>query len=224
MHQQATSDAAGPALAPGETSIDARWLAIFEDRYGIGSYRRLLALFGRPCVTFAEIAARFGVTRERVRQWHLQLLPDAPRGHARQRLCVVYNQKRLLLTDSLFRSFYQHARPYFAPGRIQLIPTRDGFRRRSVRLDGRTVAIMSARQHARLRQQPGHVAYILTRSSRLVDFVYYRLTQADYLLLPASAVPAERTTFLDIATSKYRRFKNTFEALPAEGIGPSSGV
>jgi hypothetical protein len=195
-------------------SADGRWVTAFEDRYGTGSLERLLALFARPCLTFADIAARFGVTRERVRQWHLQWLPDAPRGHDRRRLCVVHNQKRLLLNDPLFRSFYQHARPHFEPGRIQLIPTRGGFRRRAVRLDGLTVAIRSARRHARLKQEPGTVAYILTNSSRGVDFIYYRLTPADYLLLPRSAAPAERTTFLDTAASQYQRFKNTFAALP----------
>ncbi len=194
----------------------AHWLAIFEDRYGTGSYQRLLALFGRPCVTFAEIAARFDVTRERVRQWHRQLLPDAPRGHERQRLCVVHDQKRRLFEDPLFRSFYQHARRHVAPGRIQLVPTRGGFRRRTVRLDGLTVAIKSARRRAPLPPEPGVVEYILSNSNRLIDFIYYRLTPADYLLLPTSAVPAERTRFLDTATSKYRRFKNTFDAFPAE--------
>jgi hypothetical protein len=212
MQELTTSEAAAPVGSAVPASIDGRWLAIFEDRYGTGAHERLLALFGRPCVTFAEIATRYGVTRERVRQWHLQLLPDAPRGHDRRRLCLVHNQKRLLLEDPLFRSFYQHARPHVEPGRIQLIPTRDGFRRRTVRLDGLTVAIKNARQHAERRQEPGHVAYVLTSSSRLVDFIYYRLTPADYLLLPTSAVPAERTTFFDTPTSEYQRFKNTFEA------------
>jgi len=212
--EQTTSQAAGTAVLLEGASSDGRWLAIFEDRYGTGSHERLLALFGRPCVTFAEIATRYGVTRERVRQWHLQLLPDAPRGHERRRLCVVHNQKRLLLEDPLFRSFYQHARPHVEPGRIQLIPTRDGFRRHTVRLDGLTVAIKSARQHVGRHQEQGHVAYILTHSGPLVDFIYYRLTPVDYLLLPTSAVPAERTRFLDTAASEYRRFKNTFDAFP----------
>jgi hypothetical protein len=172
MQEQTTSKAEGTAVLPEGASGDGRWLAIFEDRYGTGAHERLLALFGRPCVTFAEIATRYGVTRERVRQWHLQLLPDAPRGHDRRRLCLVHNQKRLLLEDPLFRSFYQHARPHVEPGRIQLIPN----------------------------------------SSRLVDFIYYRLTPADYLLLPTSVVPAERTTFFDTPTSEYWRFKNTFGA------------
>ena len=65
------SDSSTPAF-------DSRWLAIFEDRYGSGSYERLLTFFDRPCVTYAQIAERYGVTRERVRQWHLQLRPSAP--------------------------------------------------------------------------------------------------------------------------------------------------
>ena len=43
--------------------IDRRWIELFEDRYGEGSYARLLGQFRKPCVTFAEIAAQFGVTR-----------------------------------------------------------------------------------------------------------------------------------------------------------------
>jgi len=203
--------------APG---IDSRWLAIFEDRYGPGSYERLLTLLDRPCVTYAEIAECYGVTRERVRQWHLQLRPGAPRGHGRQRLCLVYNQKRRLLEDPLFRSFYQHTRPHFPPGGIELIPTRDGFRRRMVKLGGWTVAIKSARRQSTPSEgEPARrAAYTLTNCSRPVDFVYYRLTPADYLLLPKTAVPAERTTFLDSPLSKYQRFKNTFGAFTLDAV------
>ena len=63
-------------------------------------------------ISFAEIATRYGVTRERVRQWHLQLLPGAPRGHQRRRLCIRQQQKRELLTDPVFRHFYRHARAH----------------------------------------------------------------------------------------------------------------
>jgi hypothetical protein len=192
--------------------MNEHWLTIFEDRYGTGAYGRLMAMFDRPCVTFAEIAGQFGVSRERVRQWHRQLLPDAPRGHARQRLCVVYHQKRRLLEDPLFRSFYQHARPHVEPGRITLIPTREGFRRRTVQLDGATVAIKNARRHAIPERELDMPAYILTSSHRQVDYIYYKLSPQDYLLVPRAALPAERTTFLDSPASKYQRFKNTFAA------------
>jgi hypothetical protein len=192
------------------SDMTAHSLAIFEDRYGTGSYERLMAMFDRPCVTFAEIAGHFGVSRERVRQWHRQLRPDAPRGHARQRVCVVYHQKRRLLEDSLFRSFYQHARPHVEPGRIALIPTREGFRRRVVRLDGATVVIRAARRHPRPEGSAEMPAYVLTSSRSGADFVYYKLSPDEYLLVPASELPAERTTFFDTPGSRYQRFKNNF--------------
>jgi hypothetical protein len=190
-------------------------MTIFEDRYGHGSYERLMGMFDRPCMTFAEIAGHFGVSRERVRQWHRQLLPDAPRGHARKRLCVVYHQKRRLLEDPLFRSFYEHARPHVEAGRIALIPTREGFRRRAVRLDGATVALKKARQYAVPAREDDVPAFILTNCHRQVDYIYYKLSPDEYLLVPANALPAERTTFLDTPASKYQRFRNTFAAVSA---------
>ena len=192
-----------------------RWLQIFEERYGPGAHQRLIALFERPCVTFAEIAQKFGVTRERVRQWHVQLLPDAPRGHARQRLCVASRQKRQLLDDPLFRSFYRHARPHVPAGRIALIRTRDGYRRRIVRLDAKVVAIKRARQHQGLTGSE-RAAYILMNSYQNVDYIYYWLAADDYLLLPKTALPGDRTTFLDSPGSKYQRFRKTFSALTVE--------
>jgi hypothetical protein len=177
--------------------VVTHWMTIFEDRYGYGSYERLLGMFDRPCMTFAEIAGHFGVSRERVRQWHRELRPDAPRGHARKRLCVVYHQKRRLLEDPLFRSFYEHARPHVEPGRIALIPTREGFRRRAVQLDGATVALKRARQSAVPAREDGMRSYILTNCHRQVDYIYYRLSPDEYLLVPTRALPADRTTFLD---------------------------
>ena len=198
------------------TPMTEHWMSLFEDRYGAGAYARLMEMFDRPCVTFAEIAGQFGVSRERVRQWHRQLLPDAPRGHARKRLCVVYHQKRRLLEDPLFRSFYEHARPHVEPGRITLIPTREGFRRRAVRLDGATVALKKALRQADPAREHDVPAFILTNCHRQVDYIYYRLSPEEYLLVPANALPAERTTFLDTPASKYQRFRNTFAAVSAD--------
>ena len=45
--------------------VDTRWRVVFEDRDGADGLERLLKMFSQPCVTFAEIAERFGVTRER---------------------------------------------------------------------------------------------------------------------------------------------------------------
>jgi hypothetical protein len=207
-----TSALAAPA-------VETRWLAIFEDRYGAGSYERLLTFFQRPCVTYAQIGAHYGVTRERVRQWHVEMLPGAPRGHERQRLCVVYHQKKRLLEDPLFRSFYQHARDHFPAGGIELIPTRAGFRRRLAKLGRWTVALKSARrQSPHGRRRHGKTAYTLTNCSRPVDFVYYQLSATDYLLVPRSAIPLERTTFLDTPVSKYQRYRNNFGVCGLESI------
>jgi hypothetical protein len=74
---------AARAAAPAEFGS----IGLFEDRYGLGAHARLLTLFQQPCVTFAEIADRFGVTRECVRQWYARVLPTGPTGHERQRLC-----------------------------------------------------------------------------------------------------------------------------------------
>ncbi len=90
---------------------------------------------------------------------------------------------------------------------------RDGFRRRLAKLAGATVALKSARrQSASAGTATGRAAYTLTNCSRPVDFVYYQLEATDYLVVPRSAIPPERTTFLDSPLSKYQRFKNTFAA------------
>jgi hypothetical protein len=196
----------------GATARDARWLAIFEDRHGEGSYERLLEQLRQPCLTFAAIASQFGVTRERVRQWHAQLLPDAPSGHERQRLCGLHNQKRRLLAEPMFRSFYRHARPHFAAGRIELIKALDGYRSRSVRIDDRLVAIRDASGSATVRSRSKAVTYRLTRCRWAADFVYYRLGDSDYLFVPAHLVPEGGTMFSETPNSKYHRYRNTFEA------------
>lgn len=158
--------------------IGTRSLAVFEDRYGEGSFDRLTIWLMQPCVTFAEIAERFGVTRERVRQWHGQFLPDAPTGRARQRECAVHQQRRRLFKDPLFRTFFQHARPHFGSKWIQPIRARDGYRHRSVFLDGHLVALRDMRASG--------VRPLRFRGQ--AKFVYFLLGETDYLLVPVSAI------------------------------------
>jgi hypothetical protein len=189
-----------------------RSLTLFEDRYGSGSFARLIAMLEQPCVTFAAIATHFGVSRERARQWHLAFLPDAPRGHQRQRLCLRQREKQKLLADSLFRTFYRHARPHFQSGAFVLIEAQEGFRKRTVRLNGRLVAIKIARalpQSARTQAR----SYALTNSAAIVDHIYYRLTDAEYLVVPRDLIPPSGTTFLDADTSRYVAYRNTFAAI-----------
>lgn len=198
---QSIDDPAAPAAR--------HWIALFEDRYGTGSYQQLLTELNTPCTSFAAIAGRYGVTRERVRQWHLQLLPGAPRGHARRRLCVKAMKKRALLADPAFRWFYRRARQHFQPQAFALIAARDGFRKRSLRLNGRHVAIRTARP-APTRSADSVSAYLLPAPGRQAHFVFYQLTDDSYLFVPANLVPRSGTTHLDREGSKYWPFRNNF--------------
>ena len=196
-------------------SVDQHWVDLFDDRYGVGAYARLLTLLATPCTSFAEIAAGYGVSRERVRQWHLQLLPGAPRGHQRRRLCLREQQKRELLTDPLFRTFYRQARAHFPPGELALIQSHTGYRRRTVRLAGRLVAIKSARSKHDLRGD-GAATYVLSPRSSKADYIYYQLSADTYLFLPGELLPASSTTFIDNEQSKYWRYRNSFFAAQAD--------
>jgi hypothetical protein len=202
--------AAGPAA-----SGDSRWVGLFEERHGVGSYPRLLEALRKPCVTFAEIGVMFGVTRESVRQWHHRLLPDAPRGHKRQQLCRRYQQKRRVLADPLFGSFYRHVRSHLPAQRVTLVTSRDGFRKRFVRLDDVVVVLKRARPRAEPSAAPS-AAYVLPNGVSPADFIYYELTATDYLFVPRGLVPARAATFRDSSGSEYQRFKNTFAALRSE--------
>jgi hypothetical protein len=195
-------------------NVDQAWLDLFEDRYGVGAFERLMTHLNTPCTSFAHIAGLLGVTRERVRQWHLTLLPRAPRGHQRRRLCVAQSQKRKLLEDPLFRTFYRHARSHFPPQQFSLIRARSGYKRRVVRLNGSLVVIKGSRRNATNRRE-GVQTYELTGCVQTTDFVYYQLTPDEFLFLPRDAVPPSGTTFIDTHQSKYWRYRNTFlAALP----------
>jgi hypothetical protein len=186
------------------------FMELFEDRYGLGAQQRLLALLQQPCVTFAEIADQFGVSRECVRQWHQRLLPGAPTGHERQRLCRQYQRKRELFRDELFAGFYRRFRAQAPSRRIGLIPARDGFRRRAVRLDRHVIALKRARASA---ASASGAAYRLANGVGDADFVYYELNDRDYLFLPRPALDGGTAMFVDTAGATYHQFKNTFGAL-----------
>jgi hypothetical protein len=171
-------------------------LDLFDDRYGPGSYRTLLTLLRQPCVSFAAIAAQFGVTRERVRQWHRDLLPGAPTGHARQRLCTQQHQRRRLLQDPLVRAFFRHARPHFASGRIEPIRSRQGYRTRTILIDKRVVRLRDIHERARYHGTG--------------DFVYVRLSDDDFLFAPHAAFAL--LSRLD-RTTHALPYKNSFAAL-----------
>jgi hypothetical protein len=208
---------ANPSASPEMPSLPTagiRQVAAFEERYGLGSHQRLLRRLAHPCVTFALIATEFGVTRERVRQWQQVWLPDAPRGLERRRECRARQQKRRLLEEPLFRSFYDHVRPHLAAARLSFVPSVGGFRKREVRLDGRTVVLKTTRPFRN--PHGGSVAaYALTTYRGSAEFIYFRLDEDDFLFLPSHLLPPTGTTFVDTPSSKYQRFKNTIAALVA---------
>ena len=175
------------------------WAAQFDGRYGEGASERLLADLRQPCVSFAEVAVTFGVTRECVRQWHRTLMPDAPTGHARQRLCAQYQRRRRLFQDPLFRAFFRHAREQFAPGRVAPIPGKDGYRTRTVLIDKYPVALRDGQSIVRYRGA--------------ADFIYVRVDAGDFLFLPSTAIPATGLLLSSRALVGYHQYRNSFAAL-----------
>jgi hypothetical protein len=169
----------------------------------------LLDQLQRPCVSFAAIAVQFGVSRERVRQWHAEYLPDAPKGLERRRLCQLHHARRRLLTDAVFGPFYRHARAAFPPDQIALIRTRDGLRARVARIGGRLVAIKKARRRT-ARHDSGAPVYVLSACRRTADLVYYHLDVNNFLCVPSTALPVSGTTYLDAPGSKYWLYRNRF--------------
>ncbi len=146
----------------------------FEDRYGAGSFDRLLRLLERPCIPFAQIAGHFGVTRERVRQWQREWFPDAPTGLQRRRLCAAYHEKKRLMLGGLFREFHRHARAWFGAERIHPVRTRRGYRAREVQIDQFVVALRDATTSA-------------PRYRGRADFVYFRISDNEFLFVAADA-------------------------------------
>jgi hypothetical protein len=195
---------ATPILDPG---ADPWSISLFDDRYGIGAQGRLLALLRQPCVTFASIARDFGVTRECVRQWHRRLLPDAPTGHERQRQCRLLQRRRTLLQDRLFAGFYRRIRTQVPGMKLTLIPSREGFRKRSVRLAGHLVALHADADAAAARV-PGV-------PSGTADFVYVDLGASDFLFVPAAVLATAASGGQPLGDAQASPYRNTFAALTA---------
>jgi transposase-like protein len=191
-----------------------RQIEAFDDRYGRDAHARLLARLARPGVSFAAIAVEFGVSRERVRQWRQQWAPEAPTGLERRRQRLAARRRRQLLEHPSFRSFYQEVRRHVPARRLGLVAARSGFRKRIVRIDDRIAVLTMARPLTRLAD--GHPpTYALPPVPPQAAFVYVQLGERDYLFVPARALPARGTTFVDTPTSKYQRFRRTFAAIDA---------
>jgi hypothetical protein len=150
----------------------------------------------QPCVSFAAIAAEFGVTRECVRQWQQQFRPGSPTGRERLAQCRRLRARRRLLSDPLFRAFYQHARAHLDAGRIAPIPSTDGYRLRTVKID----------RHVVLLREGVEALTRLHRRGR-ETFVYVRIDENVFFFVPAGAVASGAE---DALLAEYR---NSFAAI-----------
>lgn len=184
----------------------------FDQRYGAGAKARVVRLLSQPCVSFASIAGVFGVTRECVRLWHRALMPEAPTGLERRRVCRERRHRQALLRDGIFAAFYRHAQPVLAQSGFGLVPTRtNGYRKRLVRLGDRLVFLKGARLSKR--SEAGTTEYVLTPYRGTADLIFYRLSDDDFLLVPRHDVPTSGTSFVDGPSSRYQAYRNSFDAL-----------
>ena len=203
MAQHETGEATHPASTDRGATLPP---SVFEERYGAGSRAVLITLLERPCVTFAAIAERFGVSRERVRQWHRALLPAAPTGHARQRLCARHQQRRRLFQDPLFRTFFRQARSHFGAGVVQPIHSRHGYRTREVRVAGHLVALRTAAP-----QGAGSSQRFRYRGA--AEYLFIDLGDDGFLFVPAAA--AQPGDARSAWPASLEAFRNSFAALTA---------
>lgn len=194
-----------------------RRIADFDDRYGRGAHARLLERLARSSASFAHIAREFGVSRERVRQWRAVWAPSAPTGRERRQRRVATRRRRQLLAHPSFRSFYDEVRRHVPAHRLGLVGSQNGFRTRVVRIDDRVAVLTAGRPLARATaSRPA--SYALPPVPAHAAFVYVQLGPGDYLFVPARALPAGGTTFVDTPASKYQRFRRTFAAIDADRI------
>lgn len=193
-----------------QSAAAVRRATLFAERYGPGSYERLLALLQRPCVTFAQIANRFSVTRERVRQWHVLLLPSAPSGRERRRQCALTRQRQRLLSDGLFSAFIRHARERAPHLRVEPVLTASGYRTRLGRIDGRLVALRDASRTTTPQADPQPASYRLVGYRGEAELVYFMLSAESFLVVPVSELSLYGATFVDDGMDRYEPFKNRF--------------
>lgn len=200
----------GTGTGSEPTAVEVRREALFEERYGPGSYKRLLALLQRPCVSFAQIADRFSVTRERVRQWHALLLPTAPSGRERRHQCSLFRQRQRLLSDGLFGAFIRHARERAPELRVEPVMSASGYRTRLARLGGRLVALRDA-SRTTTPHADSTVSYRLVGYRGDAELVYFLLNADAFLIVPVTELSLYGALFVDDGASKYAQFKNRFE-------------
>lgn len=200
----------------------------FDEKHGEGAHKALVLMLKDPSKTYGEIGSRFSVSRQRAKQWDKKLSarhrlkPVRRREYRAKRArdeITEFNTRKLLEND-LFSSFYGIASSYFPETDIHPIPTSDfnryGFSRRSVRIHDRKILIKKATKWRNRTARQHSNIYTINTNSDNADFVFYLLDNRDFLFVSTSDLPQNGTTFIDSERSRYRRFRNNFDALKAE--------
>lgn len=186
---------------------------LWDDRYGPGSFERLLTLFDQPCVSFARIAVEFGVSRERVRQWHREFRPDSPTGQQRRERCRMVKARRRLLGDGVFLALRRRLQiDTTGEPRFELLPAADGFRQRALRVNGWVVALCDGR--ASIDQRRGRPWDVWDINAPDADFFFVWFGGDDSVLLPrAVAANALRGRQFELEGEELAPHRNQVTAL-----------
>ncbi len=202
------------------------WARNFDRWRGEGAYQKLLGMFENPCITYADIADEFYVTRALVEYWHNRVYPNAE-FRERQKTCTIKNRRQELFRNEDFRAFYRAARRRFPRESIEFIQRSRRFSPRAVNLKSKKVLIRKAtkRPYAQSTQKGktyrhGHGrTYTLHSPYEDSDYVFYRLRGPNFLFMPPDVLPPKATLFVDSETSKYHKFRNNFDVLLGSGVG-----
>jgi len=188
---------------------------LWDDRYGVGSFQRMLSLLERPCVSFARVASEFGVSRERVRQWQLQYRPGAPTGQQRRQLCRELKARRRMFSDDVFAVFHRHVTAQVVDVRLGLLESAKGFRARAVRLNRRVVALCDGRQLSNPAMGRPQDVWLLNAPD--AEFFFVLLDGDQFLFLPRPvAVASLRGRGLESHDAFLLRYRDTFDGLDDE--------
>ncbi len=147
--------------------------------------RRLRALLAKDCMTYSEIGARLGITRERVRQLAGEMgLP--PIGRMRQTSCTTNKRMaaflRLPFVQELARR-HLHASPVETHGNLR-------FSTVQFSVNGKRVSLSRGCLHGRAKK------YLhIKRPQRDSDIYVWTLPNNDFLILPKQKATFKVTMF-----------------------------
>ncbi len=156
-------------------------------------HRRIKKLLASSCISFAEIGARLGVERERIRQIAKAL---EIRGHPRQKVCTLGRRTREIEQarsgDARLRSLHRVAKRQRIT--LELLPVEGKTRFESlhlVYLNGHLcrLARASLRRGKRIDVRP-------LKITREVEFaIYWQESAHLWLIVPRKNLPTGKTTF-----------------------------